>query len=124
MSQTNYQTSMTMGRKMIHWELCKRLNFDDTEKFDRKREESVVENHTHKILWNIEIEIGHPIQTRRLELLLKKKNNLSTSGPAVKVRESKKTKNKKQKQQKTKTKHKQKTKTKTQNKIREILRSF
>ena len=34
--------------KVIHWELCEKLKFDQTDK-------SVLENETHKLLWDFKI---------------------------------------------------------------------
>ena len=63
--------------KMIHWELCKRLKFDRTNKWYMNKSESLLENETHKNLWDFEIKKDHLISARRLNLMLidKKKKN-------------------------------------------------
>ena len=56
--------------KVIHWELCKKLNFDHTTKWYMHKPESVLENATHKILWDFEIKTDHLIPARRPDLVL------------------------------------------------------
>ena len=41
--------------KVIHWELCKRLEFDPPTKWYMHKPESVQENETHRILQDFEI---------------------------------------------------------------------
>ena len=48
----------------IHWKLRKRLKFDDTNECCMYKSEPVLENETHKILWDF------VIQTRRQDLVL------------------------------------------------------
>ena len=45
-----YKTRLDWLEKVIHWELCKRLNFNHTTKRYMHKPESVLENETHKIL--------------------------------------------------------------------------
>ena len=47
LSQNEYKTRHNWVEKVIHWELHKRVNFDDTTK--------TLENAMHKIFWNFEI---------------------------------------------------------------------
>ena len=58
---------------MIHWELYKRLKFDHTAKWYMHKPESILENETHKILWDLEIQRDHLVPIRRPELVLMKK---------------------------------------------------
>ena len=48
--------------KVIHWDLCKRLTFDQTEKLYTNKPESVQENEIHTIVWELEIQTDHLIQ--------------------------------------------------------------
>ena len=68
--------------KVIQWELCKRPKFDQTTKWYIHKPESVLENGTHKILWDFEIQTDHLIPARKadLELIKKKKGILPSSG--------------------------------------------
>ena len=50
---------------MFHWELCKQLTFNYTDKGYKDKPESVQENKTHKIFWDFEIKMDHPILVRR-----------------------------------------------------------
>ena len=52
---------------VIHWELCKRFQFDYTAKWYMYKLESVQKNETHKILWNFEIQTNHLIPATRPE---------------------------------------------------------
>ena len=40
-----------MGRKAIHWELCKKLKFDQITKWYIYRPEPFLKNKMHKIFW-------------------------------------------------------------------------
>ena len=55
---------------MVKIELCKKLNFDHTKKWYMHKPESVLENETHKILWDFEIKTDHLIPARRPDLVL------------------------------------------------------
>ena len=50
LAQREYKTRNDGEGKTIHWELCKRLKFDHTNKWYLHKPESVLENETHKIL--------------------------------------------------------------------------
>ena len=60
---------------VIHWELCKRLKSDQVDKWYMRKPESVLENETHKILLDREIQTDHSILARRpgLVLIMRKK---------------------------------------------------
>ena len=51
--------------KMIHWELRKRLEFDVAFKWNMYKPGSILENKTHKILWDFEIQTDLVTPTRR-----------------------------------------------------------
>ena len=51
-----YKTRHNLVGKVIHWELCKKLKFDYTNKWYIHNPESVLENKTHKLLWDFEIQ--------------------------------------------------------------------
>ena len=50
--------------KVIHWELGMKFKFDHTNKWYRHHPESVLENETHKILYDFEIQTDHLISVR------------------------------------------------------------
>ena len=76
-----YKNRHNFVGKVIHFELCKRLNFDYTAEWYIHKPESVLENEIHKILWDFEIQTDHLIQARKPDLMLinEKKENLSSS---------------------------------------------
>ena len=55
---------------MIHWELCKKFKFNHTTKWYTHKPESILENETHKLLWDFEIQTDHLILARRLDLVI------------------------------------------------------
>ena len=65
-----YQTWHDWVGKLIHWELCKSLKFDQADTWYIHKPESIRENETQKILWDFEIKMDHPTSTRRLDLIL------------------------------------------------------
>ena len=76
LAQWEYKTRHDWVGKVIHWKLCKQLNFDHTTKLYMHKPESVLENETHNILWDFEIKTDHPILARRLVLINKTKRKL------------------------------------------------
>ena len=58
---------------MIHRELCKKLKFDHTTKWYMHKLESLLENKTHKILWDFEIQTNHLITARGPDLVIVEK---------------------------------------------------
>ena len=65
--------------KVIHWEMCKELKFDHTNKWHMHNPAPIQENATHKLLWDIQTD--HLISARRPDLIIinKKKENLQNS---------------------------------------------
>ena len=55
---------------MIHWELCKKFQFDNRNKWYMHNPESVLENETHKLLWDFEIQTDHLIWANRPDLII------------------------------------------------------
>ena len=64
--------------KGIHWEMCKKLKFDHTNKWYKHNPAPVLENATHKFLWDFNIRTDPLIPARRPDLIIinKKKENL------------------------------------------------
>ena len=59
--------------KVIHWELCKKSKFGFMNKLYMHNPESILENETHKIFWDFEIQTHHIISGRRPDLVIVKK---------------------------------------------------
>ena len=70
LAQKECKTKHDWVGKVIHWELCKKLNFHHATKWYMHKPESVLENETHKILWDFEIQTDHLIPARRPDLVL------------------------------------------------------
>ena len=73
LAQKEYKTWHHWVGKVIHLELCKRLNFDHTNKWYMYKPESVQENGMHIILWDLKLYTDHLIPVKRPDLLLIKK---------------------------------------------------
>ena len=82
--------------KVINWKLCKRLKFDHTNKWYLHKQEYVIDNETHKILWEFEILTDHPIRARKPSpvLINKKKTTFNLVDFAVPADNSAKNKRK------------------------------
>ena len=71
--QKVYKPRHDMVEKVIHWELCKKLKLDQTTKWYMLKPESVLNNGTHTILKDFEIQTNHLIPARRPDLMIFKK---------------------------------------------------
>ena len=68
--------------KVFHWKLCKKLEFDFSNKWNTRNPEAILENVTHKNLLDFEVQADHLISARGPDLVIvNKKENLSNSGP-------------------------------------------
>ena len=56
--------------KVIHWEMCKKLKFDHTNKWYMHKTAPVLENDTHKLLWDFDIQTDHLIPATRPDLII------------------------------------------------------
>ena len=81
-AQKEYKTRHDWMGKVIHWELCKKLKFDHTNKWYMHHPASVQENETHKLLWDFDTQTDHLISTRQPGLIIihKKKEHLLNCG--------------------------------------------
>ena len=64
LAQREYKTRHDWVGKVIHRELCKKFNFHHSTKWYMHKPESVLENKTHKILWDFEVQTDHLIPAR------------------------------------------------------------
>ena len=79
LAQKEYKTRHDWVSKVIHWEMCKKLKFDHTNKWYKQSPAPVLENNTHKLLWDFDIHTNHQISARRPDLIIinkKKKEKL------------------------------------------------
>ena len=65
--------------KVIDWKIFKKIKFDHTNKFYMHNPAVVLENDTHKFLWDFDTRTDHQISARRLDLIVinKKKRELA-----------------------------------------------
>ena len=56
--------------KVILWEMCKKFKFDHTKKWYVHNPAPVLENDTHKLLWDFNIQMDHLIPAKRLDLII------------------------------------------------------
>ena len=70
LAQREYKTRDNTVGKVIHWKLCKKFNFHHTTKWYMHKPESVLENETHNILWDFEVQTDPLILARRPDLVL------------------------------------------------------
>ena len=78
---------------MIHGEICKKLKFDNTNKWYIHNPAAVIENDTHKLLWDCNIQTDHIIPDRRLDLIIINKKRVDFAVPAdhrINLKESEK----------------------------------
>ena len=65
-----YKTRHDWVGKMIHWEMCKKLKFDHKNKWYMHNTAPVLENKTHKLLWDIDIQTDHLISVRKSDFII------------------------------------------------------
>ena len=73
--QREYKARHDWVGKMIHWEMCKKLEFDHTNKWYMQNPAPVQENAMHKLLWDFNIQTDHLIPARRPDLIIINNNN-------------------------------------------------
>ena len=70
MAQKEYKARDDWVGKVIHWELGKEFKFDHANKWYMHNQAPDLENDTHKLLWNFDIETDHLISARRPDLIM------------------------------------------------------
>ena len=70
LAQKQYKTRHEWVGKVIHWELCKKFNFDHMNKYYMLNPASLLENKAYKLLWNFEVQKHHLISAKRPDLLI------------------------------------------------------
>ena len=64
-AQKEYKARHDRVGKVIHWEMCKKFKFDHTNKWYMHNPTSVLENDTHKLLWDFDIKTDNLISSRK-----------------------------------------------------------
>ena len=75
LAQKEYKVRYDWVSKVINWDMCKKFKFDHTKKWYMQNQAPVLENDTHKLLWDFNIQTDHLIPAKRPDLiiLIKKK---------------------------------------------------
>ena len=75
LAEKEHKTRHDWVGKVIHWEMCKKFKFDHTNKWYMHNPAAVLENDTHKLLWDLDIQTDHLISTRRPDFIVINNNN-------------------------------------------------
>ena len=70
LAQKEYKTRHDWVGKVIHWEMCKKFQFDHKNKWYMYNPAPVLKNNTHKLLWDFDIHPNHLISARRPYLII------------------------------------------------------
>ena len=70
LAQKEYKTRHDCVGKVIHWEMQKKFKFDHTNKWYMHNPASVLENDTHKLLWDFDIPTDHLTSARRPDIII------------------------------------------------------
>ena len=70
LAQKEYKARHDWVGKVMHWEICKKFKFDHTNKWYMHKPAPVLENDTHKLLWDFNIQTDHLIPARRPDLII------------------------------------------------------
>ena len=81
LAQKAYKARHDWVGKVIHREMCKKFKFDHTNKWYMHNPSHVLQNDTHKLLWDFNIQTDHRLPARIPDLIIitkkkKKKENL------------------------------------------------
>ena len=82
LAKREYKTRHVWVGKVIHWEMCKKFKFNHTDKWYMQNPAPVLENDTHKLLWDFDLHRNWLISARRPGHIInkKKKENLQNCG--------------------------------------------
>ena len=69
LAQKEYKARHDCVGKVIHWEMCRKFQFDHTNKWYMHNPAPVLENDSHKLLWDFNIQTDHLIPARRPDLI-------------------------------------------------------
>ena len=69
MAEKEYKARHNWVGKVIHWEMCKELKFHHAYIWYMHNTAPVLENDTHKLLWDFGIQTDDPILARKPDLI-------------------------------------------------------
>ena len=70
LAQKEYKARHDWVGKVIHWEMCRKFQFDHTNKWYMHNPAPVLENDSHKLLWDFNIQTDLIIPARRPDLII------------------------------------------------------
>ena len=70
LAQREYKVRHDWVGKVIHLEMCQKFKFDHTNKWYMHNPAPVLENDTHKLPWDINIQTDYLISARRPDLII------------------------------------------------------
>ena len=70
LAQKEYKARHDWIGKVIHWEMCRKFQFDHRDKWYMHNPAPLLEYDSHKLLWDFNIQTDHLIPARRPELLI------------------------------------------------------
>ena len=76
LAQREYKARQHLVGKVVHWEMCRKFQFDHTNKWYMHKPAPVLENDLHKLLWDFNIQTDHLIPARRPDLIIINKKKL------------------------------------------------
>ena len=70
LAQKEYKARHDWVGKLIHWEMCKKFQFDHKNKWYMHNTALVLEKDTHKLLWDFNVQTDQLIPVRRPDLII------------------------------------------------------
>ena len=70
LAQKEYKARHDWVGKVIHWEMCRKFQFDHTNKWYMNNLAPVLQNDSLKLVWNFNIQTDHLIPARRPDLII------------------------------------------------------
>ena len=79
--EQDYEARHDWVSKVVHWEMCRKFQFDHANKWSTQNPAPVRENDSHKLLWDINVQTDHLIPARRpnLKIINKKRESAKLS---------------------------------------------
>ena len=77
LAQKEYKVRYDWVGKVIHWEMCRKFQFDHTNKWYMYNLAPVLENDSHKLLWDFSIQTDQLIPARRPDHIIINKKKRS-----------------------------------------------
>ena len=79
LGQKEYKARHDWVGKVIHWEMCKKFRFGHANKWYMHNPAPVLENDTHKLLWDFNLQTDPLISARRPDLIRINKKKIYTT---------------------------------------------